>query len=138
MLKRTHMCGALRTDHIGQTVVLAGWINTYRDQGKGLAFVDLRDRSGMTQIVFDLEDASDAVVEAARGLRREDVVAVREKAKNQLRIKEAVTLSDEMNLVPAWVEVDSSKLEGVFKAYPDRDELSPDINENLIVELYSK
>lgn len=71
-------------------------------------------------------------------VKPEDVVAIREKAKSQLRVKEAVTLSQEMNLVPAWVEVDPTKLEGVFKAYPDRDELSSAINESLIVELYSK
>jgi small subunit ribosomal protein S4 len=71
-------------------------------------------------------------------VKPEDVVAVRDKAKNQLRVKEAVALSQEMDLVPAWMEVDSKKLEGVFKTYPDRDQLSPDINENLIVELYSK
>ena len=71
-------------------------------------------------------------------VKPEDVVAIRDKAKEQLRVKEAVTLSQEMNLVPAWVEVDPKKLEGVFKAYPDRNELSADINESLIVELYSK
>jgi small subunit ribosomal protein S4 len=71
-------------------------------------------------------------------VKPEDVVAIRDKAKEQLRVKEAVTLSQEMNLVPAWVEVDATKLQGVFKAYPDRDELSSDINESLIVELYSK
>jgi small subunit ribosomal protein S4 len=71
-------------------------------------------------------------------VKPEDVVAIRDKAKEQLRIKEAVTLSQEMNLVPAWMEVDSKKLEGVFKAYPDRHELSAEINESLIVELYSK
>jgi small subunit ribosomal protein S4 len=71
-------------------------------------------------------------------VKPEDVVAIRDKAKEQLRVKEAVTLSQEMNLVPAWVEVDPNKLEGVFKAYPDRDELSAEINESLIVELYSK
>jgi small subunit ribosomal protein S4 len=68
----------------------------------------------------------------------EDVVAIREKAKSQLRIKEAITLSQEMNLVSPWVEVDTNKMEGVFKAHPDRAELSADINESLIVELYSK
>lgn len=68
----------------------------------------------------------------------EDVIAVRPKAKEQLRIKEAMALSQEMDLVPAWMDVDPQKLEGSFKAYPDRDQLSPDINENLIVELYSK
>ena len=71
-------------------------------------------------------------------IKPEDVVAIREKSRNQLRIKEAAALSQEMNLVPGWVEVDAKKMEGTFKAYPDRDELSPDINENLIVELYSK
>lgn len=67
-----------------------------------------------------------------------DVVAIREKAKNQLRVKEAVTLSQEMDLAAPWVIVDPAKVEGEFKALPDRDELSADINENLIVELYSK
>ena len=71
-------------------------------------------------------------------VKPEDVVAVRGKAKEQLRVKEAAALSQEMDLIPGWVDVDSKKLEGTFKAYPDRDELSPDINENLIVELYSK
>jgi small subunit ribosomal protein S4 len=71
-------------------------------------------------------------------VRPGDSVAIREKAKNQLRVKEAVTLSQEMDLVAPWVDVDSTKLEGEFKAHPDRDELPPEINENLIVELYSK
>ncbi|MBT8040023.1 MAG: 30S ribosomal protein S4 [Xanthomonadales bacterium] len=71
-------------------------------------------------------------------IKPDDVVAIREKAKKQLRIKEAAALSQEMNLVPGWIDVDAKKMEGTFKAYPDREELSPDINENLIVELYSK
>ncbi|MHC4414732.1 MAG: aspartate--tRNA ligase [Planctomycetota bacterium] len=77
MLKRTHMCGELRTDHVGLTVTLAGWVNTYRDQGKGLIFIDLRDREGMTQVVFNLRDVDEAAVNEARSLRREDVIAVR-------------------------------------------------------------
>jgi small subunit ribosomal protein S4 len=67
-----------------------------------------------------------------------DVVAIRERARNQLRIKEAITLSQEMDLTAAWMVVDPTKLEGEFKTLPDRDELPSDINENLIVELYSK
>lgn len=76
-LMRTVMCGELRPQHVDQTVTLAGWVNTYRDQGKGLIFIDMRDRTGLVQVVFDLEDADPDVVREARALRREDVIAVR-------------------------------------------------------------
>ena len=66
-----------------------------------------------------------------------DTVAVREKAKKQLRVTEAFKLADSIGL-PAWVAVDGSKLEGVFKKAPDRDEFGAEINESLIVELYSR
>ena len=77
MLKRTHTCGAPRADHAGQQITLCGWVNTYRDQGKGLVFLDLRDREGLCQVVFDLADVPPEVVAAARSLRREDCIAVR-------------------------------------------------------------
>ena len=67
-----------------------------------------------------------------------DVVALADRAKEQLRVKEALTLSQEMDLAPGWLEVDAAKVQGVFKQIPDRSDLSADINENLIVELYSK
>ena len=67
-----------------------------------------------------------------------DIISIRDKAKSQLRVKEAVTLSQEMDLVPGWMDVDAEKMQGIFKAHPDRADLSADINENLIVELYSK
>ena len=66
-----------------------------------------------------------------------DVVALREKAKKQLRVQSAMALAAQRG-EPGWIEVNVEKLEGVFKAAPDREDLSPDINENLIVELYSK
>jgi small subunit ribosomal protein S4 len=66
-----------------------------------------------------------------------DVIAVREKSRNQLRIQGALTLSANRSPVP-WVDVNPEKMEGVFKAAPERDELPQEINENLIVELYSK
>ncbi len=66
-----------------------------------------------------------------------DVVAVREKAKKQLRITESFKLADSIGL-PAWVSVDGVKLEGIFKKAPDRDEFGAEINESLIVELYSR
>jgi small subunit ribosomal protein S4 len=66
-----------------------------------------------------------------------DAVAVREKSKKQLRVTDAVKLA-EANGFPAWVTVDASKLEGVFKKAPDRDEFGAEIKEALIVELYSR
>ncbi|TMH31187.1 MAG: 30S ribosomal protein S4 [Betaproteobacteria bacterium] len=66
-----------------------------------------------------------------------DVVAVREGAKKQLRVTDAVKLAESIGM-PAWVQVDASKLEGVFKKTPDRDEFGADIKEALIVELYSR
>ncbi|PXX89278.1 30S ribosomal protein S4 [Marinobacter vulgaris] len=66
-----------------------------------------------------------------------DVVSVREKAKNQLRVKGALDLSSSRAPV-SWVEVDASKMSGVYRSVPERTELPADINENLIVELYSK
>jgi len=71
-------------------------------------------------------------------VRPDDIVCIREKAKQQLRVKEAITLSQELDLVPHWIEVDADKMEGKLKALPDRGDLPPEINENLIVELYSK
>ena len=70
-------------------------------------------------------------------VRQDDVVAVRDKAKEQLRIKSALEVAAQRGIVE-WVDVDPDKLEGVFKRPPDRAELSQEINENLIVELYSK
>ncbi|WP_423597479.1 30S ribosomal protein S4 [Roseateles sp. MS654] len=66
-----------------------------------------------------------------------DVVAVREKAKKQLRIQDSLKLAESIGL-PAWVQVDATKMEGVFKKTPDRDEFGAEINESLIVELYSR
>lgn len=66
-----------------------------------------------------------------------DVIAVREKAKNQLRIQNALNLAGQRSNVE-WLDVNGDKKEGVFKRAPDRIDLSADINENLIVELYSK
>ena len=66
-----------------------------------------------------------------------DVVAVREKAKKQVRIQEALGLAGQIGF-PGWVTVDAAKMEGVFKNMPDRAELYSDINEQLVVEFYSK
>jgi small subunit ribosomal protein S4 len=66
-----------------------------------------------------------------------DVVAVREKSKKQNRIVEALQLAQQVGM-PSWVEVNIEKAEGVFKSVPDRDQFAADVNESLIVELYSR
>lgn len=67
-----------------------------------------------------------------------DAVALTERGQRQLRVQEALTLSQDQDLTPHWVEVDAKKFSGLFKAVPDRSDLPSDINEALIVELYSK
>jgi len=73
-MARTHTCGELRRSHVGQTVTLSGWVQRRRDHGSVL-FIDLRDRQGMTQIVFNSEQAPD-VHKQGEKLGSEDVVAV--------------------------------------------------------------
>jgi len=66
-----------------------------------------------------------------------DIVQVREKSRKQLRISSALTVAQQVGL-PDWVEVNDKEFRGVFKTAPARDDILPDINENLVVELYSK
>ncbi len=75
MLKRTHTLGRLRLDNVGEKVTLAGWVHSYRDHG-GLVFIDLRDRSGLCQLVFNPDKQPQAHKEA-RNLRDEWVIAAR-------------------------------------------------------------
>ena len=71
-------------------------------------------------------------------VRPGDEISLTEKAQKQLRVQESMTVSQEMDMLPGWVEVDAKKFNGVFKSVPERSDLSSDINESLIVELYSK
>ncbi len=73
--KRTHNCGLLRAEHVGNDITLNGWINSRRDHG-GLIFIDLRDRYGKTQVVINETDTPD-VFNVAKGLGMEDVIAIR-------------------------------------------------------------
>lgn len=66
-----------------------------------------------------------------------DVLEIRERAKSQIRIKEALGVMEQFGF-PSWVDVDPKKMQGIFKSVPDREELGSEINEQLVVELYSK
>ncbi|NLX22240.1 MAG: aspartate--tRNA ligase [Phycisphaerae bacterium] len=74
--KRTCDCGTLRAADVGRQVILAGWVNNYRDHGDNLVFIDLRDRGGLTQCRFNVDTDPEAT-KLARTLRKEDCVAVR-------------------------------------------------------------
>ncbi|MBI2994418.1 MAG: 30S ribosomal protein S4 [Gammaproteobacteria bacterium] len=70
-------------------------------------------------------------------VRPDDRVAIREKSKRQVRIQDSLNVAEQVGF-PEWVDVDTKKMEGVFKNVPERSDLPPDINEQLVVELYSK
>jgi small subunit ribosomal protein S4 len=70
-------------------------------------------------------------------LRPNDVVTIREKAKKQVRVQDSLSLAEQSGF-PAWVSVDKAKMEGIFKSVPERSDIAADINESLIVELYSR
>ena len=105
MLKRTEYCGELRPSHAGQTVTLCGWINTYREQGKGLFFVDLRDKEGLAQVVFGIESSAAALIDSARGLRREDVIGVRGTVRIRTGGANPKLASGEVELVAEEIEI---------------------------------
>jgi aspartyl-tRNA synthetase len=82
LMKRTHHCNELRPAHIGQTVTLSGWVHSRRDLG-GLIFIDIRDREGRTQTVFDPSDLSKELLDQAAALRSECVVSITGKVRQR-------------------------------------------------------
>lgn len=70
-------------------------------------------------------------------VKADDVVAIREKARKQMRIQDSLNIAEQFGF-PEWVEMDVTKMEGIFKSAPERSDLPAEINESLIVELYSK
>jgi aspartyl-tRNA synthetase len=90
-MKRTHHCNELRPEHAGQTVTLTGWCHSRRDLG-GVLFIDLRDREGRTQTVFDPQDLSKEVFEIATHLHAESVIEIIGK----VRVRPAGTNNDKI------------------------------------------
>src|SRR5947208_2794992 len=82
IMKRTHHCNQLRPAHIGQRVTLSGWVHSRRDLG-GLIFIDVRDREGRTQTVFDPSELSKELFEQAGSLRSECVISVTGKVRQR-------------------------------------------------------
>lgn len=107
MLKRTKTCGELTRDHVGQEVILNGWVDTRRDHG-GLVFIDLRDRYGLTQVVFE---PGSGPLHKAQDLRNEHVIGVRGTVAPRLPGKENPRLKT------GAVEIQALELE-VFNAAP--------------------
>ena len=84
-----------------------------------------------------IEVNGSAVTIASYQVKAGDIVQIREKSKKQLRVQNSLTVAAQVGF-PEWLEVNEKEMRGVFKAAPNRDDVLPDINENLVVELYSK
>jgi aspartyl-tRNA synthetase len=111
------MCGNLRPEHAGKPTTLCGWVNTYRDHGTGLIFIDLRDRTGLVQVVFNREDVAAQLLDDADQLRREDVIAVRGKVR--MRVGDP-----NPKLATGYIEVVGEELEVLNKT--DTPPILPD------------
>ncbi|HXP59834.1 MAG TPA: OB-fold nucleic acid binding domain-containing protein, partial [Dongiaceae bacterium] len=128
-MKRTHHCNELRPAHVGQTVTLDGWVHSRRDLG-GLIFIDVRDREGRTQTVFDPSDLPRDIFEQAANLRSECVVRITGK----VRPRPAGT--NNPKIATGEVEVAASALEVLNVAdvlpFPvDDPEVASKVNEEL-------
>jgi aspartyl-tRNA synthetase len=131
-MKRTHHCNELRPAHVGQTVTLAGWVHSRRDLG-GVIFIDVRDREGRTQTVFDPSDLPAELFEKAASLRSESVIAITGK----VRQRPAGTTNPK--IATGEVEVVAAGLELLNHAdvlpFPvDDPEVASKVNEELRLE----
>src|SRR6185437_13096723 len=128
-MKRTHHCNELRPQHIGQIVTLSGWVHSRRDLG-GLIFIDIRDREGRTQTVFDPSDLSKELFEQAAALRSECVISITGK------VRQRPEGTNNLKIPTGEVEVVAKELEVLNFAevlpFPvDDPEVSSKVNEEL-------
>jgi aspartyl-tRNA synthetase len=128
-MKRTHHCNELRPAHIGQTVTLAGWVHSRRDLG-GLIFIDIRDREGRTQTVFDPSDLARELFDRAAALRSECVISVTGK----VRARPAGTQNPKIATGEVEIAVSSLEVLNMAEVLPfpiDDPEVSKTVNEEL-------
>jgi aspartyl-tRNA synthetase len=128
-MKRTHHCNELRPAHIGQTVTLSGWVHSRRDLG-GLIFIDIRDREGRTQTVFDPSDLTPGLFAQAAALRSECVVSITGK------VRQRPTGTNNAKIPTGEIEVGVASLEVLNMAevlpFPvDDPEVANKVNEEL-------
>jgi aspartyl-tRNA synthetase len=128
-MKRTHHCNELRPEHIGQTVTLAGWVHSRRDLG-GLIFIDVRDREGRTQTVFDPSDLPKDLFDRASALRSECVISITGK------VRKRPDGTDNAKIATGQVEVAVTALEllnyaEVLPFSVDDPEIASKVNEEL-------
>ena len=144
-LKRSHRCAELNSSHIGETVTVMGWVQKNRNKG-GLVFVDVRDRSGLVQVVFEEGSVSSELIEKAGSLRSEYVVAVVGKvAKRSGAVNENIATGDievlptelrvlsESETPPFPIEENSKTKEEVRLKNRVLDLRRPDLQRNLIM-----
>jgi aspartyl-tRNA synthetase len=128
-MKRTHHCNELRPAHIGQTVTLSGWVHSRRDLG-GLIFIDIRDREGRTQTVFDPSDLPKPLFDQASALRSECVVSITGK------VRQRPAGTNNSKIPTGEIEIGASALEVLNMAdvlpFPvDDPETAAKVNEEL-------
>lgn len=144
-LKRTHRCGELSTANVGETVTVMGWVQKQRNKG-GIIFVDLRDRSGLLQIIFEESDCGTEHFAKAEKMRSEFVVAVCGKverrsgavnenlATGEIEIRAAETrVLSEAETPPFPIEADSRTKEELRLKYRYLDLRRPDLQRNLML-----
>lgn len=140
-LRRTHMCGNLRVSNIGEEVVLMGWVQKQRNLGS-LIFADLRDTTGIAQIVFD-DTLSEEIFKKAEKIRSEYVIAVKGKVRKRESINKEIPtgeievlaselkILDEAETPPIYIKDDDDVSESMRLKYRYLDLRKPSMQENL-------